>query len=135
MHESLVVTLYIFRYTAVIDLANAQMITVRVIDTLHDYSFARPLQSYAITLKIPRRLETGSAVDCVVTGPRERSISALDLPVRINSLPAKALESISGVSRSAASDIILKRPLRSADELLNVVPTFSQRILPFVSFD
>ena len=107
----------------------------RVVDTLHDYSFARPLQSYAITMKIPRRLEVGSAVDCVVTGPRERSVSALDLPVKINSLPAKALESISGVSRSAASDIILKRPVRSAEELLAIVPTFSKNILPHVSFE
>jgi radical SAM superfamily enzyme with C-terminal helix-hairpin-helix motif len=106
----------------------------KVIDTLHDYSFARPLQSYAITLKIPQKLEVGRDIDCVVTGQRERSISALELPVRINSLSPRAIESIPGVGKKAASDIILAKPILSQEQLLKIAPSFSKEILQFVTF-
>ena len=110
--------------------AGTVLTDLRIVDTMFDYSYARPLQSYAITLKMPVPLEKKSTVDCVITGHRERSLAALPLPLDINTLPAKALESIPGVSKKCASDIILARPLKDAQQLLCIAPSFSSDILP-----
>lgn len=106
----------------------------QIIDTMHEYSYARPLQSYAITLKIPQQLTPGATVDCVVTGQRERSLSALALPLKIDELSVKAIESIPGVGKKAASDIFLAKPLLTKEQLIEKAPSFSKELLDLCDF-
>jgi radical SAM superfamily enzyme with C-terminal helix-hairpin-helix motif len=105
---------------------------IRVADTMFEYSLARPLQSYAITVKIPVLFDKGSFIDAVVVSHRERSILALPLPIKINSLSQKAIEFIPGVGRRAASDIVLKRPFTNLEDLVQAAPSIDTSILQLI---
>ncbi|TAL37112.1 MAG: radical SAM protein [Spirochaetes bacterium] len=96
-----------------------------VMDRQFEYALARPIASYAITAKLHSPLERGARTDAMVIGHRERSLSALTLPVELNALPLKALELIPGIGRKRAQDIVLARPFaRGADimDMLKDVP-------------
>jgi radical SAM superfamily enzyme with C-terminal helix-hairpin-helix motif len=102
---------------------------IRVVETMFDYSLARPLQSYAITVKLPTPLKKGTFIDAIVVAHRERSLIALPNPIQINFLPAKALEFLPGVGKRAAGDIVLKRPLRHHDSIRQIAPEINPSII------
>lgn len=81
------------------------------------YSYAKQIASYSITVKVPLKLELRSFHDLLVVGHRERSIIGLTMPLRINSMPQKALEMIPGISKKRSSDIVLKRPFSGTEEM------------------
>lgn len=108
---------------------------LRIEDTHSGYSYARQLQSYSIVCKIPEEIEKKSFIDIIIVGHRERSLSGLRLPLRINKIQVKALELIPGISKKGAADIILKRPFSNINQIIdanNLIPEF---ILQNLSFD
>jgi radical SAM superfamily enzyme with C-terminal helix-hairpin-helix motif len=107
---------------------------IRVVDTRFGYSLARPLQSYAITVKLPVLLTKGSYLDAVVVSHRERSIVALPSPITINTLSVKALEFIPGIGKRAAGDILLKRPIADYAGLADLAPSVDERIQKLLEF-
>jgi radical SAM superfamily enzyme with C-terminal helix-hairpin-helix motif len=90
---------------------------MQVLFQLHGYSYAKEIRSYAITAKIPLILSQNSFTDCMVIGHQERSLLCLPYPIAINTLPQKALESIPGIGKKAASTIIMQRPFASIDDV------------------
>ncbi len=107
---------------------------LRVSDTRFEYSLARAIQSYAITVKIPEPLKIGSYTDAVVVSHRERSIMALTIPIRINLIAPKTIEFIPGIGKRTAGDIILRRPLSEMSTLLEISPSLDSRIIPHITF-
>lgn len=107
---------------------------IRVADTMFDYSLARPLQSYAITVKLPVPLAKGSFTDAIVVSHRERSLIALPNPIPVNSLPAKALEFLPGVGKRAAGSLVLGRPFRSTTEIKQIAPEINRSICDKIVF-
>ncbi len=96
-----------------------------VLDKRDNYSFAKQIASYSITVKIPDNQELKSFQDILVTGQRERSLSGISLPFNINSASHKALEIIPGIGKNKASEIIIKRPFQNTSNVskyLNNVP-------------
>ncbi len=86
---------------------------VRIEERHHDHSLGRQLKSYAIAIRIPLPVKLKEFLSVIITGQRERSLTGLPHPIVINLLPKKALEIIPGISKTTASDIVLKRPFAS----------------------
>jgi radical SAM superfamily enzyme with C-terminal helix-hairpin-helix motif len=87
-----------------------------------DYSYAKQIASYSITAKIPIPLMMNSFIDAIVIDHRERSITALPYPIRINAIPQRAIESIKGIGRKSASQIILARPFKEKGDIAKISP-------------
>ncbi|MBN1501459.1 MAG: radical SAM protein [Spirochaetes bacterium] len=107
---------------------------VRIEEVHNGYSMGKQLQSYSITNKIPADLKLKSLNDVIVTGYRERSLNSLPLPLKINSISGKALQYIEGISKKGSSEIILKRPLKNKDELLEISPNIKSLIVEKIDF-
>lgn len=88
-----------------------------VLEIREGYSLAKQIASYSITVKIPGEFQFKSFQDVIITGHRERSLSALPVPFNINKAPAKSFEFIPGIGKERASQIILKRPFEHREDL------------------
>jgi radical SAM superfamily enzyme with C-terminal helix-hairpin-helix motif len=73
-------------------------------------SFGRQMGSYPILVGIPVGLPQKSVVDGVVIDWGMRSVTALPVPVGINTLPASALKWLPGVGKKKVASVIAKRP-------------------------
>ncbi len=80
-----------------------------------DLSFGRQMGSYPILVGIPLRIPARSVLDVVVVDWGSRSITALPVPVGINTLPASALKWLPGVGKKRIAAIIPKRPFRDLE--------------------
>ncbi len=99
-----------------------------------EYALAKQIASYSITAKIPLPLAVGCFADVMVIGHRERSVIALPYPVDVNTLPQKALELIPGIGRRNAGEIILRRPVKSVEEITSITPSVPAPILEAMRF-
>ena len=84
-------------------------------------SFGRQMGSYPILTGIPAEIAEGTVVDAVVCDHGRRSVTAIPVPVNVNTLPAPALRSIPGVGKKRAVSIIAKRPFATLDAFRAVV--------------
>lgn len=100
----------------------------------HDWSLAKQIASYSITATIPAPLPLKSFVDVMVVGHRERSVAALPCPLRVNELPAKALEIIAGVGKRSASELVLRRPFAGKDDVRRAAPAIPEAVLDGMAF-
>jgi len=75
-----------------------------------DLSFGRQPGSYPILVGIPVRLVVRTVIDAVVVDWGMRSVTALPVPVAINTLPAAALRWLPGVGKKKVASVIAKRP-------------------------
>lgn len=105
---------------------------LRTEETASGYSYARQIASYPIICKIPGELEIKKFFSAAVLGNKERSLTALSLPLEINSLNSKSLEYIPGIGKKASS-IILQKPL-TRDKLAEAAPGIKKEILDIISF-
>ena len=92
---------------------------VMILDHHEGYSLGKEIASYSITARFPMHLKLRSFSEALVVAHRERSLMALTLPVNINSLPQKGLESIPGISRKTAAEIILRRPFDNTGSFIS----------------
>jgi radical SAM superfamily enzyme with C-terminal helix-hairpin-helix motif len=85
-----------------------------------DLSFGRQMGSYPILAGIPLRLPERTVTDVVVVDWGMRSITALPVPVMINTLPASALRWLPGIGKKKMAAVIAKRPFRDLEAYRNV---------------
>ena len=67
-----------------------------------------------------RRLPERTVTDVVVVDWGMRSITALPVPVMINTLPASALRWLPGIGKKKMAAVIAKRPFRDLEAYRNV---------------
>ena len=73
-------------------------------------SFGRQMGSYPILVGVPVNLPERTIIDAVVVDWGSRSVTALPVPVEINSLPASALRWLPGVGKKKVAAVIARRP-------------------------
>ena len=78
-------------------------------------SFGRQMGSYPILTGMPAEVPEGTVLDAVVCDHGRRSVTALPVPVNINTLSSAALRYIPGIGKKRAGSIIAKRPFSSLD--------------------
>lgn len=79
-------------------------------------SYGRQIGTYAMLIGIPKILPLRSHVDCVVVDHGQRSLTALPIPLKINTEDYDTLRWIPGID-DGLSMMILKRPFNSVQEL------------------
>lgn len=95
-----------------------------VLDKREGFSYLKQIASYAITLITAEDLPNKSFADMMVVAHRERSLVAVPIGENLNSLSKKSIESVYGIGRRQASEIVLKRPFknrRDAEIMLGAV--------------
>jgi len=85
------------------------------IEVAGDLSFGRQMGSYPILVGIPVRLPERSMIDAVIVDWGMRSVTALPVPVDINSLPATAIKWLPGIGKKKVAMVIAKRPFRTLE--------------------
>jgi radical SAM superfamily enzyme with C-terminal helix-hairpin-helix motif len=88
-----------------------------------DLSFGRQMGSYPILVGIPLRLPERTVTDAVVVDWGMRSVTALPVPVTINTLPASALRWLPGIGKKKVAAVIAKRPFRDIEAYRKVAGT------------
>lgn len=88
-----------------------------------DWSLARPLGSYPITVNIPKKLPLMSKTDAFVVGYRERSLVGLNHPFDIYRATLPELKCIPGISKRASEFFLDKKKLLS---FLEKTPIFDK---------
>ncbi|MGQ9759256.1 MAG: radical SAM protein [Candidatus Methanomethylicaceae archaeon] len=99
-------------------------------------TWARQIGSYPILAGIPKKMPLGVFTDIVVLTHGPRSVSGLSLPIRINSLSMRELESIPGIGSKRAASIIKKRPFTDAHDLRSRIddPSLIEPLIPLMEF-
>jgi radical SAM superfamily enzyme with C-terminal helix-hairpin-helix motif len=95
-------------------------------------SFGRQMGSYPILVGLPLRIPKGTVTDSVIVDHGMRSVTALPVPVRVNSLPLSALTWIPGLNRKSAGKLVARRPLKDREEFRSIAGMTP--IDPFLSF-
>jgi radical SAM superfamily enzyme with C-terminal helix-hairpin-helix motif len=75
-------------------------------------SFGRQMGSYPILVGIPVCLAERSIRDAAVVDWGMRSVTALPVPVEINTLPASAIKWLPGIGKKKVAAVLAKRPFR-----------------------
>ncbi len=98
-------------------------------------SFGRQMGTYPILAGIPLRLSAGTVLDAVVVAYGSRSVTALPVPLEINTLPPQALKWLPGISKKSAQKLSAARPIADAEILKTFVPSPElQVLLPLMRF-
>ncbi len=83
-------------------------------------SFGRQMGSYPILVGIPVCLPVRSITDTVVVDWGMRSVTALPVPVAINTLPAAAIKWLPGVGKKRVAAVLAKRPFKNVEMFRNI---------------
>jgi radical SAM superfamily enzyme with C-terminal helix-hairpin-helix motif len=102
------------------------------IEVSGNLSFGRQLGSYPILVGVPLQLPRNTITDTVVVDWGMRSVTALPVPVEINSLPASAVKWLPGVGNKKVATVIAKRPFRDLEAYRKVAGT--SLINPLIRF-
>ncbi len=86
-----------------------------------NYTFGRQPGSYPLIVVLPYNADAGKYVDVKVIGYGERSLTAVEYPVHVNSAPFSLLKALPGIGEKRAAEIVRKRPFKSLKELENIV--------------
>ena len=98
-------------------------------------SFGRQMGTYPILAGIPLRLAAGTVLDVVVVAYGSRSVTALPVPLEINTLPPQALKWLPGISKKSAQKLSAARPVADPETLKTFVPSPElQILLPLIRF-
>ena len=90
------------------------------IEVSGDLSFGRQMGSYPILVGIPMRLEKRRTIDVVIVDWGMRSVTAIPVPVEINTLPATAIKWLPGIGKKKVAAVIAKRPFETLQAYRNV---------------
>jgi radical SAM superfamily enzyme with C-terminal helix-hairpin-helix motif len=97
-----------------------------------DLSFGRQMGSYPILVGLPLQLPRNTVTDAVVVDWGMRSITALPVPVEINTLPASAIKWLPGVGKKKVAAVMAKRPFKTREAYQDVAG--SSKIDPLLKF-
>jgi len=95
-------------------------------------SFGRQLGSYPILVGFPLHLQRNTITDAVVVDWGMRSITALPVPVEINTLPASAIKWLPGIGKKKVGALLAKRPFKTMEAYWNIAG--SSKIDPLLKF-
>jgi radical SAM superfamily enzyme with C-terminal helix-hairpin-helix motif len=79
-------------------------------------SFGRQMGSYPLLVGIPLQLPVRTVLDVAIVDWGMRSVTALPIPITVNTLPASALKWLPGVGRKKVATVIAKRPFRTLED-------------------
>ena len=82
------------------------------IEISDELSFGRQPGSYPILAGFPVNLPVRTVIDAVVVDWGMRSVTALPLPLNVNTLPASALRWMPGVGKKRVAAVLAKRPFK-----------------------
>ncbi|MDV0443831.1 radical SAM protein [Methanorbis rubei] len=85
-----------------------------IIEVSGTTSFGRQMGTYPILCGVPLSLPVGTVLDLAVVSYGQRSVTALPVPIQINSLGPAALKWLPGVSKKSAAKITAGRPYHDA---------------------
>ncbi len=94
-----------------------------IVEASGNPSFGRQMGSYPILAGIPLELPEKTVLDAAVVDYGMRSVTALPVPVAINTLPIRALTWIPGIGKKRAAQIAAKRPFKNVEEFRAVAGT------------
>jgi radical SAM superfamily enzyme with C-terminal helix-hairpin-helix motif len=95
-------------------------------------SFGRQLGSYPILVGIPVSLEKRNVIDAVIVDWGMRSVTALPVPVKINTLPAAAIKWLPGIGKKKVAAVIARRPFADLEAYRNIAgPSVLDSLLKF----
>ena len=80
-------------------------------------TFGRQAGTYPLLVGLPYPLELGQSIDVMVTDHGQRSITAVEHPLDVNSAPMAALSAIPGIGKKRAARIVRSRPMKGPKEL------------------
>jgi radical SAM superfamily enzyme with C-terminal helix-hairpin-helix motif len=86
-----------------------------------ELSFGRQPGSYPILAGIPANLQKGTVIDVVVVDWGMRSLTALPLPLNVNTMTAPVLRWMPGVGKKRVAAVISKRPFKDVAAFVKVV--------------
>jgi radical SAM superfamily enzyme with C-terminal helix-hairpin-helix motif len=95
-------------------------------------SFGRQMGSYPILTGMPGDIPEGTVLDAVVCDHGRRSVTAMPVPININTLPASALRYIPGIGKKRAVSLIAKRPFASLNAFREIAG--ETPLDPYLSF-
>ena len=104
-----------------------------LIEVSGQVSFGRQMGTYPILIGIPEKLPVGTVVKAAVVSYGARSVTALQYPIRINTLGPVALKWIPGISAKTAAKLPGKMPFADADAFLKAAPA-AEKIAPYLDF-
>jgi radical SAM superfamily enzyme with C-terminal helix-hairpin-helix motif len=84
-------------------------------------TFGRQMGSYPLLVGIPGIYPLNNFYDVKVIDYGFRSITALPYPLEINTASRKTIEAIPGIGKKRANRIILKRPFKDTEQLINAL--------------
>jgi radical SAM superfamily enzyme with C-terminal helix-hairpin-helix motif len=94
-----------------------------IVEVEGDLSFGRQMGSYPILVGLPLRMAGRSVIDAVVVDWGMRSVTALPVPVTVNTLPASAIRWLPGVGKKKVGAVIARRPFKTLQAFRAVAGT------------
>lgn len=82
-------------------------------------TFVRQLGTYPLLVGIPLELDLGRSFDILVTDHGHRSITGIPVPIDMNRLPLKLLNTLPGIDNKQAAEVMLKRPFKDKEDMIN----------------
>ena len=100
-------------------------------------TFGRQIGSYPLLVGVPYRMDTERFCDVFITGWGFRSITGVELPFKINSMPLSALEALPGIGKKRAAKLVLERPFEDLEDMKRAIddPSVIEGLRSLVSFE
>ncbi len=94
-----------------------------------EWSLARQIGTYPITVNIPEEISTFKKIDAFVISYRERSIVGLPYPFSISKASLKELQQIPGIGKKATDYFLDKTKLKEEIKTLNIYEKIKQCLI------
>ena len=96
---------------------------------LGEHTLARQVGSYPLLIDIPLKLELHKWIDIVIVDHGYRSVTGIPCPLNVNTAPLRVLQLVPGISKTEVLEIIKRRPIKTFNELKNIVNPYSIKYL------
>ncbi len=97
------------------------ILTNVLVEVTGQVSFGRQMGTYPVLVGIPMPLPLGNVLNTTVVSYGARSLTALPVPIKINSLPASSLKWIPGLSKKLAQKVVAGMPYAGVNDLKKVI--------------
>lgn len=98
-------------------------------------SFGRQMGTYPVLVGIPMQLLKGTLLNVAVVSYGSRSLTALPVPIQINTLSSAALKWIPGISKKLSQKVVAGMPYADSDDLKKVVHSEEiDPLLPLIEY-
>ncbi len=96
-----------------------------------NYTYARPVGSYPLTIKIPDKIELGKFMSFTIVGHDHRSVYGVPYPLNINKASQKLISMLPSVSKKEVLSILKNRPFKKISEIGKIVS--NKEVLKYVT--